>query len=185
MTTNTKLPHVAGTMESVQDNFVSMIVDRLQALEQSVDELRASNEQLRSEFSARSEALYLTPHSRYTEFSDGFGFHWDIMCQEIKAPTMSHQDDEVPLDYKHWNAIVFPSGVTLHEYDMKDDMRVTHTFTVGRVGHPVTVRELVDCVHAAMQVKYDHFGDFWIGEYDGMRLSRAARRHDMELCIIY
>ena len=107
-------------MDSVQDHFVSMIVDRLQALEETVDELRASNEQLRSQLNARSEAIHLTPYSRYTEFSDGFGFHWELMSQEVGAPTMTDErlpqeggGNEVPLDEKHWDAIVFPGRVTL------------------------------------------------------------------------
>ena len=96
-------------MESVEDHFVSMIIDRLQALEQTVDELRASNELLRSELSTQTEEVHLMPHTRYTEFSDGYDLKWDL----LKAPTMTDNreggsGDPVPLDEKHWNAEVFP-----------------------------------------------------------------------------
>lgn len=150
-------------MESVEDHFVSMIIDRLQALEQTVDELRASNELLRSELSTQTEKVHLT----MTDNREG------------------GSGDPVPLDEKHWNAVVFPGKVAiqiLEETDTADSYFSNHKVSIGRVCHPVTVRELVEGVQRALRVRWDH-GDE-PGIYNGMLPSRKGY-HDMKLCVTF
>ena len=102
------------------------------------------------------------------------------MTDERQEDTDSR--DEVPLDEKHWNALVFPGRVTLHQYEIANGFRVIDSgHILGRVGHVVTVRELVEGVHAAMQARY---GDSAVGVYDGMLLSRQAHFPDMQLSIL-
>ena len=173
-------------MESVRDHFVSMFVDRLQTLEQRVDELQASNELLRSELSSKSEEVHLMPHSRYTEFSDGYGLHWDLW----EAPTMTDNREgsvcaeSVPLDEKHWNAVVFPGRSTIHILeadDTADKYWSSDRVSIGRVCQSVTVRELVEGVHSALRLHGNDGDEF--GYYDGMLQSREAYHHDVKLCV--
>ena len=97
------------------------------------------------------------------------------------------RDNHLPLDEKHWDALVFPGTVTLQILlyegrDSADELRSDDRVTLGTPGRPVTVRDLVEGVQAALQAK---FGDMEsIGYYDGMLLSREACCHDMKLCIL-
>jgi hypothetical protein len=124
-------------------------------------------------------------------FSDGYSFDWSVMAGEPgmifgELPSCEGAFAEIlPLDEKHWNAVVFPDAVSViiyayDEHPALDDVRIA----VGRAGKPVTVRMLVTDVEAKLsEVPLDGsvpLVEWELGrEFDGM----DACDSDQILCL--
>lgn len=136
-------------METPEAAFVSMVMERLAAVEKQNDELKNKVEILEAKLETHENQIYLTPHSMYKDFNDGWSLNWEL----LKEPTMVDErrivrdeitnDDFVPLDEAHWNAIVFPSHIWLQVGNFTHLNIYATRLKIGRVGEPVTLRILV------------------------------------------
>ena len=135
-----------GKLETVGAGFVSMLMDRLQAVESDTLHLKADNTALRSkvaemqrELDKRSPSIYLTQHSDFCHFNDGWEFSWDIHEEPEMVDQRATQRVYVPLDAAHSEAVVFPSGAYMQ-------LPVGCRRYLGEPGVPLTVQKLVNDV---------------------------------------
>ena len=180
-------------MESTEARFVAMIIDRLHAVETENDRLKRLLEELNTRLEARCPAIYLTPHTKYTSFNDGWSFFWDLS----KRPTMVDERDDkddlededfLPLDDAHWDAVVFPSETWIQLGEWPDVPFSKKRFRVGRAGEPVTVRTMVDEINAQIlalgdAVRCESCGD--CGTYQGFEQTDDAFFTDMVLNVVH
>jgi hypothetical protein len=141
----------SASLETTEASFITMIMDRLHSLEADNDRLKRKVELLESNLDLRSPPITLLSHTAFNDFSDGWGLSWEI----LKEPTMINERiegdntgdaDLVPLDDAHWNAVAFPCSTTII-IENDDEM---HTFRIGKIGYPVTVRTLVEDMHTQL-----------------------------------
>lgn len=163
-------------METIQANYVNMIMDRLHHLEQENDQLKTTLEDLKSLMDARLPPVYLLPHTKFKDFNDGFTFCWELFSEptmyDERTPKQEvFEDDFVPLDDIHWNAMIFPSGTFIKVGDYVDMQGREDRVFVGIAGKPVTVRMFVDeitefCKPLIDQLQDDDSG--YCGFYQGL-----------------
>jgi hypothetical protein len=133
-----------ASLETTEASFVTIIMDRLHALEADNDRLKQEVQLLRTDLDTRAPPVTLLALSGFKDFSDGWSLSWKILEEPgmISDRTLQQFPQvAVPLDDAHWNAIAFPCAtyivIECIDYSMPIE---TH---VGKFGYPVTVRMLV------------------------------------------
>lgn len=202
--------------DTPQAAFVTMIVDRLQTLELLYDDLKRDNEfcqkkiaELSDEVNHRCPRLYLTAHSKFTVFNDGYGLSYEV----LKEPKMIDNrfqkegrgdDDFVPLDDDHWNAFVLPNSVWLQVGSSRLGETCNRIIKVGRPDEPLTLRTFITEIHRKLlepndagqtladDIEYTNAtgsesnGESFHGYYEGLAPScTSSYANDMELLLTY
>lgn len=131
-------------MESVNAQLTTMVQENA-ALQSRV-------EQLEQQLERRAPSLFLTPASRYTMFSDGKPFRWELFPHEgtddqhrrsyrIPAGWNDCSDIQDPeLNEEYWNAHVHPCA-----FDISFGV-VWKTKVTGLQGYAITIRDLVRAI---------------------------------------
>lgn len=202
--------------ESTEASFITMIVDRLQNIEQKQDELVKENLSLKkrlggleAELDQRSPKLFLTPHSKYTQFNDGYRLSYEIF-QEPKMWVPKKQGDQifdhdyVPLDDEHWKAIMLPDAVWLQAGEVQPAGNKTR-IQIGQPGQPLDLktfvvefeeklrnpahvgRILADEIEYARATGFPSLGEPFYGSFEGLALTSrtSLNPNDMELVVNY
>ena len=171
--------------ENAEASFISMMMDRLQAMEQQINILRAENAVLASRL---PPPLYLTSHSCYQDFNDGFSISWKILDEPMFYDQRADAYDEdgyfneerfVPMDQEHWEAVVFPSGVM-----MKCELEFQKMFFIGEHGKPLTVRDLMQGVHTVLRTHSTTLHEH-TGYYNGLTVHAGTCQSYVELDVLY
>lgn len=137
-------------MEDSQAAFVSMIMDRLHALERTCDLLTKDNVGLRTDLAQLQKSLHL--NRDFTTFSDGISFSpkftkgIDQMWPDSDNSTENNPDD-LGIDDLHLQATACYGGIQIHPHEeCWDDI-----IQVGEAGihdQRITVRQLIDAINA-------------------------------------
>ena len=134
-------------MESPQAAFVTMVMDRLHAVEEQNQSLAKENERLKVSVQQLQFGLYLK--ERMNTFSDGFlllpGFG---VCEtKMQPPWVRYKwdcDQDLPLDERHADALAFV-GKASFDFDCPD---YNKKLVLGETGKRTTVVEFVTGVDA-------------------------------------
>lgn len=200
--------------DTAQAGFITMIVDRLQTLEHRCDVLQKQNDscqkkivELTDEIDHRYPSIFLTPHSKYTEFNDGYGLSYEILSEPKMIDNRSQKEDIddndfVPLDDEHWKAVVLPDAVWLQVGDIREIYN--KRIKIGRHGEPLTLRTFITELHRLLlepnrdgetladDIKYTNatgladLGEPFYGIYEGLAPSGTSGYvNDMVLLLAY
>jgi hypothetical protein len=128
-----------ASLADAEVSFMEMLLDRLAAVESSLDALSKRNEALEQQVTTllKKPALRLTPESGYMAFTDGKMLFWELEeGPRIYDPAEERQCRREPLTHAHMNAIVS---------DARIDLQVLNLALVSLAG-PVTFRMIYDVV---------------------------------------
>lgn len=126
--------------------FISMIMDRLHALETENDAIKKQVADLRKEMEQHQQALHLTRH--FTAFSDGFAFYPGFTKDtDAMWPKTSKIGDDTDLDELHLDATATfgPMQVHVQGACWHDTILIGEP---GELAARITVRQLLDAVNA-------------------------------------
>lgn len=132
-------------MEDARAEFVTMVMDRLHALERENDSLKADIAEMKIELTQHQQALHLC--RRFTAFSDGYGLSLGLTKEpDGMWPSTNVYLAETKLDELHLRATATYGPMQIHPHeDCWDD-----TILVGEAGNidaRISVEQLINAVN--------------------------------------
>lgn len=122
-------------MESTEASFVNMIMDRLQTLEHQNDILtqqslsfQAKIAELTDTIEKRCPKIFLTPHSKYLNFNDGYSLSYEIFREPKMFMTRLRQVLLTPMTCFLWTT----------NTGMRSYCQMPHGFKLEEVGRLIT-----------------------------------------------